>query len=282
MWIFGKFPLWLNVKIGAFLGRVANMILPREKRLMRQHLQMAFGAELTPAEKENIIRGCFVSLGRSLFEVFSYRAFTPETIDNFIDYEGLDKLKQHLSKGKGVILCGYHLSNWELYGAFFPLKGIPFNVIYRQNPNPGLEDIIAEIRSFWGEHIKARGSLGAAREAIRSLRKGECLAVMIDQDINIDGVFVEFFGHPAYTISGPAALALKTGAEIFVVNAWRTGELKHRLLIEGPVKKPKGGSSEDAIVELTATLTRHAEQHIRKHPEQWVWMHKRWKRQPNG
>jgi Kdo2-lipid IVA lauroyltransferase/acyltransferase len=278
---FGLLPMAVNVRVGALLGWLVSHLARSEFRRTLRHLDLALGDELSSGEKRRLARRCFIGLGISLFEVFSYRRVTPETAHRYFRVTGLERYRKHLAAGKGTILIGGHLGNWEFSGAFFPLHGMPFHVIVRENPHQGLAELVYEIRRFWGETIYHRSPFRAARAALEVLRQGETVAILMDQDTSVDHVFVPFFGRLAATPSGPAALAVKLGSPVFPVFIEREGPCRHHVRIEGPLYSPAEGSREERIVEFTAQLTARIEAEIRRRPEDWVWMHRRWRRQPN-
>jgi KDO2-lipid IV(A) lauroyltransferase len=181
-----------------------------------------------------------------------------------------------------VVFVTAHAGNWELLGALVAGRGFPVTVAATPVYDDRLEQILVAARAAHGVETISRGSATAARQLLSALRRNALLGLLIDQDTDVDGAFVPFFGRPAYTPTGAAALALRTGAAVVCGFLVREGALRHRMVVEGPVNLVRTGDHERDVVENTALLTGLIERHIRAYPEQWVWFHRRWKRQPVG
>jgi KDO2-lipid IV(A) lauroyltransferase len=171
---------------------------------------------------------------------------------------------------------GAHLGNWELQAWAVARAGIPLQAVGKENVDPRLTRLMDRFRARGGVRNIWRGQPGAAVALLKALRRGEALAMLIDQDTNVQNVFVPFFGHPAATPRAAADLVLRTGAAACVCLVHKRPDGTYRATSE-EVPVPSTGDPERDAVELTARFTARIEAAIRAHPEQWVWMHQRWK-----
>ena len=286
----GVLPWRLGVALGGRVGWLAFAALPGARRRALAHLAIAFpdGAgdssvtldRCLAADHRAIARRSFVNLGRSAFEVLMLSRRSHPPIERLCAIEGEERLKAALAAGRGVIFLTGHLGNWELMAALVTRRGYPASVVATPVYDPRLDRRLVDARARHGVHTISRGSPSAARHLLSGLRRNAILGMLIDQDTDVDGVFVPFFGRPAYTPAGPAALALKTGAPVIFGFILREGAFRHRLILQGPVELIRTGDPALDIRENTARFTREIERFIRSHPDHWVWMHNRWKRQP--
>jgi KDO2-lipid IV(A) lauroyltransferase len=276
----GKYiPVGIGYALGEAFGSLGYLLAQRDRERALLNLRTALGEEYSSAEIESIARGMFVHFGRVLFEVLRFQRLTQEEVDKMVDFEGLDLVRKALDQGRGVVVATGHIGNWELIGAAAALKGIPLNVIARKINDPRLNKLVVDLRAKVGVRAILRESPRSAREILRSLRRGEMLALLIDQDLKVEGTFVPFFGRPAYTPIGAAALAQGTGSLFLAACIQRLGPGKH-LVRAVPIDFPESENKERAIIEATARATAQLEKWIRERPEQWSWNHERWRTQP--
>jgi KDO2-lipid IV(A) lauroyltransferase len=273
-------PWRLGVALGGWVGWLAYSLLPGARRRALTHLAVAFPDGGGETHHRAIARRSFVNLGRSAFEVLMLSRRSHPPIERLCAVEGEERLKTALAAGRGVIFLTGHFGNWELMAALVTRRGYPSSVVATPVYDPRLDRLLVDARARHGVHTISRGSPSAARHLLSGLRRNAILGMLIDQDTDVDGVFVPFFGRPAYTPSGPAALALKTGAAVIFGFILREGASRHRLILQGPIELIRTGDPARDIRENTARFTREIEQWIRSHPDHWVWMHNRWKRQP--
>jgi Kdo2-lipid IVA lauroyltransferase/acyltransferase len=264
--------------VGAALGRFVYAVAPPLVRQSLRQLDLCYGEGLSAAQKREVVRRMFEHLGRAVFDVLRLRRMGRDEVDRLVEVDGLCHFEEARAAGRGFIIVTGHLGNWELMAAWVAAR-VPLGVLARLLPNWRLNDWLVETRRRHGVRTIYRGSFSAAREAIRSLRRGEALGILIDQDTLVDGAFVPFFGRPAFTPTGAAALALRTGALLLPTFIHREGP-RHRLVFEPPVPVEARGSKHDTQVEYTALMTQRIERRVREHPEQWVWMHRRFKTRP--
>jgi len=273
-------PWRLGVALGGWVGWMAYSLLPGARRRALAHVAIAFPDGAGDAGQRAIARRSFVNLGRSAFEVLMLSRRSHPPIERLCAVEGEERLKAALAAGRGVIFLTGHFGNWELMAALVTRRGYPASVVATPVYDPRLDRLLVDARARHGVHTISRGSPSAARHLLSGLRRNAILGMLIDQDTDVDGVFVPFFDRPAYTPSGPAALALKTGAAVIFGFILREGASRHRLILQGPIELIRTGDPARDIRENTARFTREIEQWIRSHPDHWVWMHNRWKRQP--
>lgn len=271
-----------GAELGERLGRWAFWLLPRERRRARSQLTRALGAEQTPAAIEGIARACFGHLGRTLAEVLNLDRLDRAQLDALIEIDpgGLEVLRSALALGRGLLFVTGHVGNWEMMAAYVAAHGFPVNVVAAPIYDPAIETIMVGLRRRFGANTIPRGGRAGAKALLAALRRNGIVGLLIDQDTRVDGMPVPFFGRLAYTPSGPAAIALRRGTPVVVGFATRQANGRHRITISAPLPLPlpATGDRERDLERHTARLTQLIEQQIRTHPEQWVWMHNRWKR----
>ncbi len=270
---------WLVIEaLGRCAGYLAYRLLGRYRRLTLTHLRYAFGPALSRRTAQGIARRVFSNLGKTALEWFAIERYSPVAIGRLADVHGVGHLRRCLEKGRGVIAVSAHFGNWELLALVLAGLGFEGGVLARRLRYPEYESFLLNMRQRNGVATYARGSL---KEAVQVLRANHILGVVPDQDTeSLDGVFVEFFGHPAYTPVGPAALSLVSGAPIVPCFVIRRGR-RFRLVIEEPIDIVRSGDRAKDLVEMTQAWTRVVESYIRCYPDQWAWMHRRWKTQPS-
>ena len=277
----GKLPLTLARPIGETLGRTALALLPRSRKRIRTHLKIAF-PDLDKRQRDSIERGCGRHFGLMLAEVAWMWNARPRDLENLCVLEGAENFFEALESGGGVIFTTGHCGTWELLSARLPIARVPLTTAARRLDDPRLDRLVTAMRSRFGTEIILRGP-AAGKQMVRALAGNRVAALLIDQDIRgIPGVFVPFFGRPAWTPSGGAMLAIRRGCPVVPGFIHRRADGTHKAEIHPPLPIPIGGSLEDRVEELTAAATAVIEGQIRAHPEQWVWMHRRWRTQPEA
>lgn len=271
------FPWRLGVQFGGFLGSISFYVLGRERRRSYDSLQVAFGSGLSKQELSAIAKKNFRNLGKGLIEVLNLQYLNPERLDALVSIEGEEYLKKAEALGKGTILITGHIGNWELMAAFLSMRGYRLNVIAAPLYDPRIDDWIIRLRAKFNVETISRGSPSSSRKILGVLRKREILGLLIDQDTRVEGVYVNFFNKKAYTPSGAAQLALKSQATTMMCFVTRLPGDRHRITIEKPISLYKSDNKEKNIEVNTALFTERIEEHIKQYPDQWVWMHRRWK-----
>ncbi len=272
-------PRKVAIQIAGGLARIGFYLLGRERGRTLEHLSLAYGAEKSVEEICELGRRVFIHFAEVAVDVLRFPRLTRGELDRLVEPGGgfflFDRL---LAEGRGVILLSAHLGNWELMGALFRLYGYPGALIGRRIYYEKFNDAIIRLR----EKVTLRTIYqdAPAKEYLKVLRQNEILAILGDQDLDrFEGIFVPFFGRPAYTVTTPVRLALATGAPVVPTFLIREGD-RYRLVVEEPIRVEMKGTREEAIYEYTARWSRVIEEKIRAYPEQWAWMHRRWRSAP--
>jgi len=271
-------PLGFARWLGAGFGRFAFAVAGGERRKALKSLTRAF-PEKSDAERHALARASFRHLGMAAFEVGATTSLDAN-LEMLVRWEGSDRavLEAALARGKGVVFVSGHVGNWELLARRIARAGYPSQSIAKETTDPRLTALVERFRAQGGVRSIWRGQDGAARAMLRALKAGEILGLLIDQDTRVQSLFVPFFGELAATPRAAADLALRTGAAVVVGFCQREGD-GYRLWTE-EVPWPVGPDREADALGLTAVLSERIEAAIRRAPEQWVWMHQRWKTRP--
>jgi KDO2-lipid IV(A) lauroyltransferase len=262
---------------GAWLGASAWRLLPSARRLAIENLTAAF-PHLAEKDRAAIGRAAMINLGRSGMEMLMLSRRRRARIEEWCTIEDETRLRDALSGGRGVVFVTGHTGNWELLAALVARRGYPATVVATPVYDSRLDDLLIAAAPPRVETISAGSSCRSP--AVVGLRRNAFLGMLIDQDTDVDGAFVSFFGRPAYTPTGAAALALRTGAAVVCGFLVREGSIRHRMIVQGPITLIRTGDHERDVIENTALFTGLIERHIRAFPDQWVWFHRRWKRRP--
>jgi len=244
--------------------------MPRLRRTAAKNLEIAGIAD------QGVIEGMFRSIARMLAAFARFPRITRDTVHHLIRYEGLDNFKNALARGRGVLVATAHLGNWELSAFAHALMTAPMYVVVRPLDNLRVDAMVEHRRALSGNHIISKRE--AAREILRALKGGDAVGILIDQNTAIEeGVFVDFFGTEACAGSGFAKLAHHSGAAVVPGYAlWSESEGKYVLRFD-----PEIAMSGDVVVD-TQRIHTHLETVIRRHPDQYLWIHRRWKTRPAG
>lgn len=277
----GLLPRRLALKAGQAVGALARLVLPHLRRHAEINLRLAF-PEIDARERRRIERGVFRNLGRLLGEVTQFPRFNRANIESVVVYKGLENYLAAKAEGRGVILLTGHIGAWELSVYAHSIYGHPMSFLARRVDNPLVERLAERNRTRYGNRsIDKRGSV---REVLRTLKEGGVVGILADLNATREeGVFCDFFGVPACTTAGVAALALRTGAVVlpgYIV--WDEKAQVHRLCFEPPVETTSTGNQKEDIAANTERYTKVLEAIIRRYPEQWLWIHRRWRTRPAG
>lgn len=263
--------------VGTAVGLTFWALDAAHRRLSVRQLQAAFPLR-SEAECRTIARHMFGHFGRLLLAILKFSTLDAAGIRKRVEYEGEERVQQALAQGRGVLIFSGHFGFWELQGMAHPLALPPMHVLARPLDNPMLHALLEKARTATGNGVIYRR--GAVRRVMRALASNQTVAIMIDQHIqSADAVYVDFFNRPAATTSALAALALKTGAPVIPVFALPLPDGRYRMIYEHPVPLPPPGSP-DPVRELTQRCTDVLEMYVRRHPELWLWMHRRWRDAP--
>jgi Kdo2-lipid IVA lauroyltransferase/acyltransferase len=275
----GWLPRRLAVATGRGVARIAYGLSDRLRRTGFRNLELAF-PEMDERERERILRGCFTNLGRLLGEFSQFSRATPESLRRIVECQGLENLDAAQALGRGVILFTGHLGAWELSSFALSAFGYPLSFLVRRIDNPRVEQMIEQTRTRFGN--RSIDKRAAMRPMMRTLRAGGTLGTLVDLNTQPhEGIFVDFFGIPASTTSGLAALALRTGAAVLPVFVpWDEKQKRFTLRIDPPLSIQPTGNQREDIRQLTSLFTSIVESYVRRYPEQWLWIHKRWNTRP--
>ena len=279
--MFGVLPLRVALSLGSTLGGCGYYLSGRLRRTGQRNLELAF-PELTPGRREELLRGCFTNLGR-LLGVFSHFAkSSPAALKDIVDCEGLEHLDAAIKSRRGVILFTGHVGAWELSSFALSLFDHPLGFLVRRIDNPKIEALVDRARTRLGNRTIDKRS--AAREMLQILQAGETLGILVDLNaLEREGIFVDFFGVQASTTFMVAKLALRTGALVVPVFApWDEQRKGFVLKIEAPLAFTSTGDEQDDVSRFTQLFTSVVEKYVRRYPDQWLWIHRRWKTRPPG
>jgi KDO2-lipid IV(A) lauroyltransferase len=260
-------------RLAATVGTLVYLLGIR-RHVVMDNLRHAF-PELDERARRRIARGAYVNMALAFLDGLAAHTLTDAAVAERVIEEN-DILDTELAKGKGILIVTAHFGSWELLGEVMTRRGLPLNTVVKPLRGAINQELIANrVRNGMGL-ISPRGAL---REMVRVLRRGDAVVMLIDQVLPAEhGVFVPFFGRPASTNPAAAWAALRSGAPTVVVMAAREGD-RLRMYVEGPFAVPPG-DRDSAIAAHTATLTAVIERYIRRYPDQWLWLHRRWKVQP--
>ncbi len=259
---------------GSLLGLAFYVVDGAHRRIAQRNLAAAFPVR-SARERRGIVRGVFTHFGRLLLELLKFSTLSPEAMLARVEFDGEERARLAYAQGKGVLFVTGHFGFWELHAIVHALRLHPIGVLARALDNPYLNGRLEAIRCRTGNVVIYRQ--GTIRRVMRMLQAGEGVAVLIDQHIQSrDAIYVDFFNRPAATTSAVAALALRTGAPVVPVFAVPLGGGRYRMIYEHPVEPPRA-ESEDAVREFTQRCTDVLEMYVRRHPELWLWMHRRWR-----
>ena len=270
-------PLSAVRRLGERLGLAFYVADRVHRRIAIANLEAAFPAR-TSDDREAIAKAMFKHFGRLLLELLKYSSLSNDEKLAAVDFEGEDRVRLAYAQRKGILFCTGHFGFWEQQALAHALKFEPMAVMARPLDNPRLHDLLEGIRVSNGNPVLYRR--GAVRKALRLLAEGRGVGILIDQHMTSpDAIYVDFFGRPAATTSTLAALAMRTGAPIVPLFAFPLPNGRYRMIYEHPIEPP-AQDSPDALREFTQRCTDVLEMHVRRHPELWLWMHRRWRDAP--
>lgn len=277
----GLLPRGAARALGAGVGALAWVLLSRLRQVGLKNLELAF-PEWSELQRKQTLRKLYRNLGWLLAEFCQMPKYTPQNTQSFIRYEGLDSYLAARDKGKGVLIVTGHLGAWELSSFYHSLMGHPMSMVIRRLDNARVDRLVNHIRCLHGNQVLhkddfARGLLGA-------MRQGETVGILMDTNMTPpQGVFVPFFGTLACTASGLARVALRTGAAVLPgFMLWEEVEQKYVLHFGEEIPFTSTGDAEADALTNTAKCTAAIEEYVRRYPDQWLWVHRRWKTRPEG
>ena len=278
---FGSLPRFVAYPAAEIVAALGFRLARRQRKAGIQNLRMAM-PELRDDDRFAILRGCFSNLGRLLVEFSHFPGLNKHNIAELVTYDGFEHYQNAVARGKGVLFLTAHFGSWELSCFAHSLFGNPMKFVVREIDNSRVGKLIESYRELAGNTpIDKRN---ASRDILKSLRNNETIGILVDQNTTRDeGVFVDFFGIPAATTPAVATLALRTGAAVvpgFLI--WEADSRKYRLQFDPPVDLISTGDPTRDILENTRAFNGILEGIIRRYPDQWLWIHRRWKTRPEG
>jgi KDO2-lipid IV(A) lauroyltransferase len=265
---------WVAKHAGKLLYRIDE----KHRNIALSNLTGAFQQELGKNEIESIARRVFENLIRILIEIGWSVQWQKEDFRRVLRVQGIDHFQDAYRKGKGVLFLTAHMGNWELLPVLGSLYRFPVNVLYRPLDYPPLDRFVREMRSRFGAAMIPTAR--AARKVLQCLRRGEIVAILLDQNVDwYEGVFVDFFGRRACTNKGMALIALKTGAPVLPIFLYRENE-GFAVEIDAPLPLIRTGDKTRDVEANTQLYNNVIERFVRRYPDQWFWVHQRWKTRP--
>ena len=274
--IISLLPMSVVRRCGASIGRMAYSLDRTHRRIALENLASAFPAR-PEAERRALARAMFAHFGSLLLELLKFGTYTRDRMRAAVEIEGEERARQAYQQGRGVLFFTGHFGYWEIQAIVQPLHMHPVSVLARPLDNARLNEMLERIRTRTGNSVIYRQ--GAVRKVLRELAANRAVALLIDQHLHTpDAVYVDFFQRPAATTSALAALALRTSAPVIPVFALPLPRGRYRLVYEHPVDPPLADTP-DAVREFTQRCTDVLEMYVRRNPELWLWMHRRWRDQ---
>ncbi|MCA9412256.1 MAG: lysophospholipid acyltransferase family protein [Candidatus Omnitrophica bacterium] len=274
VWTIQRIPLRALRRIGRWGGLATYHLSGSRRRVALENLDLAYGDSLTPEEKIQIAKESFVNLVTTGLE-FCYSPAIKRPIDELVHVENPEVFFEAHKKGKGIIVLVPHMGNWEVCGRWYGEKGIVQHAVVRQQKQAWVNRMVSKIRKTNG--IIEIDKRNAIRKVLAALHKGEMVSMLIDQHAQKESVSVEFFGQPAMTHASVARLALRTGCEVIVCSGFRYPDGSFGGVFSDPIETVSTGDRERDILENTQRYVSVIEEYVRKNPQDWMWMHRRWK-----
>lgn len=277
----GWMPRALARLIAGGLAACVYAAMGRLRRVGMRNLALAL-PKLSPAERKRILRGVYRHLGWQLVEFCRMARYTRENTANWIRTEGLEHYQAARARGKGVLILTGHLGAWELSSFYHSLMGFPMGMVIRRLDNRRLDGFVNGVRCMHGNQVLHKDDF--ARGLLKAMHDGGTVGILMDTNMTPpQGIFAEFFGRMACTASGLARVALKTGAAVlpgFMV--WEPGERRYVLHFGPELDFSRSENMEEDVRAATAQCNRVLEAWVRRYPDQWLWIHRRWKTRPPG
>jgi Kdo2-lipid IVA lauroyltransferase/acyltransferase len=279
--ILGVMPRPLSRAFAIGLAQVVYLLHFRLRQVGMRNLAMVF-PEKSVAERARILRGVFTSLGRQLAELCRFPTYTPQNVDEVVMYDGLGNYERAYAQGRGVLFLTAHFGGWELSAFAHSLHGHWLHIVMRPMDNEYLDQLLQHYRTMHGNKTVAKDDF--VRGLLAAMKAGETVGILMDTNMTPpQGIFVDFFGIPACTASGLARIALRTHAAVVPgFTLWDPALRKYRLRFDPALELIRTGDLEADIAANTQMFTKVIENYVRKYPDQWLWVHRRWKTRPEG
>ena len=275
--VFKRLPLRAAQQWGASVGLVGYYVSKRYRDVATRNLEWAFGGALGSKRRRAIVKGVFVQFGRATLGEFLKAPFlSPDALRRLVKADSYAPINTLLARGKGLILITAHFGNWELLARRAILEGFAVTVVARQGDDPQFNALTDWLRANGGYEVHARGA--SPRLLLQRLKQNKIVAILPDQ--KSDDVFVPFFGKLAGTVAGPAVLALKTGAPLVPMFCPRLPDGTYQVVIGPEINTQPTGDARADTQRIMADINRAVEDMVRQYPDQWLWLHDRWRLPP--
>lgn len=262
-----------------WLGKIAYAVSPKPRERTIYHLGLAFGGQKSAREIHALSKRVFVMLGKNAGDILrSLQVKKLSDLEKFLVTHGLENYERAYAKGKGVMFLTSHLGAFDLQITNMALRGLNPNIVGTALKDPRLNDLLWQYRNAYGAVAIERGK--ESMRLFKALKSGGSIAILIDQDTQVKSRFVDFFGMKAATPIGATVLALRTGAAVVPTYVYLDDKGMQQMHILPEIPLEITGDEETDLIVNTQNFTRFTEQIVREHPEQWVWMHERWKTRP--
>jgi len=279
--ILGILPRSLSRAFAIALSQIVYVLHVKLRRVGMRNLAMAL-PEKSEAERARILRGVFTSLGRQLAELCQFPRYTLENVERVVVYDGLQNYQQAYARKKGVLFLTAHFGGWELSAFTHSMYGHWMHVVMRPMDNQYLDRLLQSYRMMHGNKVVPKDDF--VRRLLAAMKAGEVVGILMDTNMTPpQGIFVDYFGIPACTASGLARIALRTDAAVVpTFTIWDEKLGKYRLRFDAALELVRTGELEADIVANTQKFTKVIEDYVRQYPDQWLWVHRRWKTRPEG
>ncbi|MCX7726402.1 MAG: hypothetical protein N2053_06100 [Chitinispirillaceae bacterium] len=278
LWKIKILPRKIGLFIFGLFGRIVFYIPHHEKKITIENLRLIYGDRWSKKEIKKVAKSVYSQIGKNLFDAFYLSRLPFDKFNLLVRHDPIDKVKEAYSQGRGVIIITAHTGCFEMVLHFFHKHGLKGFAIGSRLKDERLDKIVRRLRS--GENIFYMDREESPRKVIKYLKEGLVFGVLTDQDTaSVEGEFVNFLGKPAYTPSGPIKIGMKFNIPVFVATTVREKGDKHYVFVNGPLDLKNSGNFESDLKENLLLVNNIIGDTIEKYPEQWVWMHRRWRTQ---
>ena len=278
--LLSRVPFKVAMRIALYLISPLTTLFPIRKKVVMENLRRAFPAA-SDARLKRILKESYVNLFLNVVEFIHLPKLTPNSLSERItEIEGEEYFDEVGGGKRAFLILTAHIGNWELMGAYFCGRGVPLCVLAKPLHNPYVNRFVNKVRATKGFEVISTREASATKRVLRTLRTGRGVAFLADQDARKAGIFINFFGKPASTFTGPALFSIRTGLPLLPVFGIRTGLTTHKLIFLPPIYPPEKEDRDAAIHEVTERHIRLLEDLLQRYPGQYFWFHRRWKSHP--
>ncbi len=262
------------VKAGNTLGKIFWALIPKRRKVLAVKNILRAGITKDEKEAERIAKASSVRFGPLGVSMFRFPLLTKENISQYVTIKGKEKLDAIKESGKGCILAATHCGNWEVEGAALALYGYPLLSVAMEQKNKEFDRFLCEYRSMPGQVVEYKSGV---RDMLRRLKQGYFVGLLCDQDPGDTGILSDFLGEKTLTATGPAHFSLLCGLPVMTALIHQTGPFTYEIIIDDPISADEGLKKKEAIQNITDKINQRLEAWIRLYPEEWFWLHNRWK-----